>query len=93
MYEEVKSYRPVNFTDSTTQLLHESSPSKEMCLMHLVRGSHPGVELRANLESISKRCYLFEVAFVWELSEETIHLPLIRLQGGEFGVYVSEFSS
>ena len=54
---------------------------------------HPGVELRANLKSmshkchlevksISHRCYLFEVAFVWELTKETIHLPLGCLQGG-----------
>ena len=41
--------------------------------------SHPGVELRAkraNLKSISHRYYLFEVAFVWESTNETIHLPL-----------------
>ena len=39
---------------------------------------HPEVELRANLRSIFHRCHLFEVAFVWELAEETIHLPLAR---------------
>ena len=39
-------------------------------------------ELRANLKSTSHRCHLFEVAFVWELTEETIHLPLSCLQGG-----------
>ena len=43
---------------------------------------HPGVELRANLKSISHRCHLFEVAFVWELTKETIVLPLGCLQGG-----------
>jgi len=47
--------------------------------------SHPGVELRANLMSISHRCHLFEVAFVWELTKETIHLPLGCLQGGICG--------
>ena len=41
----------------------------------------PGVELRAKLKSISHRCHLFEVAFVWELTKETIHLPL-DYQGG-----------
>ena len=41
----------------------------------------PGVELRANPKSISHRCHLFEVALVWELAEETIHLPLGCLQG------------
>ena len=45
-------------------------------------GSHPGVELRENLESISHRYHLFEVAFVWKLTKETIHLPLGCLQGG-----------
>jgi len=39
--------------------------------------------LRANLKSISHRCHLFEVAFVWELTKETIHLPLGCLKGGE----------
>ena len=43
---------------------------------------HPRVELRANLNSISYRCHLFEVAFVWELTKESIHLPLGCLQGG-----------
>ena len=42
----------------------------------------PGIELRANLKSIFHRCHLFEVAFVWELTSETIHLPLGCLQVG-----------
>jgi hypothetical protein len=32
--------------------------------------------------TISRRCYLFEVAFVLEVTEETIHLHLGCLQGG-----------
>ena len=48
--------------------------------------THPGVELRANLRSIPHRCHLFEVAFVWEFTRETIHLPLGCLQGGELSV-------
>ena len=43
---------------------------------------HPGVELRANLKSISQKCHFFEAAFKWELTKETIYLPLGRLQGG-----------
>ena len=43
---------------------------------------HPGVELRADLKSMSHRCHLFEVAFVWELTKEAIHLPL-GLHGGK----------
>ena len=46
------------------------------------RRNHPKVGLRENLRSISHRCHLFGVAFVWELTEETIHLPLSCLQGG-----------
>ena len=44
---------------------------------------HPGVELRANLKSISHRCCLILVAFAWELTKETIVLPLGCLQGGD----------
>ena len=44
--------------------------------------THAVVEMRANLRSISHRCRLFEVAFVWELTKETIHLPMGCLQGG-----------
>ena len=36
----------------------------------------------ANLKSISHRCHLLEVAFVCELTKETIDLPLGCLQGG-----------
>ena len=50
--------------------------------------SHPGVELRANLKSISHRSHLFEVTFVWELTKETIHLPLGCLQGVEGGLNI-----
>ena len=35
------------------------------------------------LKSISRRCHLFEVAFVWELAKATIHLLLSCLQGEE----------
>ena len=44
---------------------------------------HPGGNPGANLKSISHRCFLFEVAFLWELTKETIHLPLGCLQGGD----------
>ena len=37
---------------------------------------HPGGNAGANLKSISHRCYLFEVAFVWALTKGTIVLPL-----------------
>ena len=44
---------------------------------------HPGVELRTNRRSISRRCHLFEVAFVCNLTDETIQLPPGCLQGGD----------
>ena len=45
--------------------------------------NHHKIESRTNLVSISHRCHLFVVAFVWELTKETIELPLGCLQGGE----------
>ena len=36
--------------------------------------------MRANLYSFSHRCHLFKVAFVCELTIESIHLPLDCLQ-------------
>ena len=44
---------------------------------------HPGGYPGANLGSISNRCHPILVAFAWELTEETINLPLDCLQGGE----------
>ena len=43
---------------------------------------HPGGNPGENVKSISHRCYLREVAFEWELTKETICLPLGCLQGG-----------
>ena len=43
---------------------------------------HHGVEMRANLKSISHTCHHFDVASVRELTKETIDLPLGSLQGG-----------
>ena len=37
---------------------------------------HPGGNPVANLKSISHRCHPVLVAFVWELTKETIELPL-----------------
>ena len=61
------------------QLKQAASASSRMLA---VAGPHPGVELRANLKSISNRCHLFEVAFVWEMTHETINLPMGCLFGG-----------
>jgi len=44
--------------------------------------NHLGGNQGANLKSISHRCYRREVAFGWELTEETIYLSLDWLQGG-----------
>ena len=49
---------------------------------------HPGGNPVANLKSISHRYHPILVAFVWELTEETIHLPLGCLQGGSSSMYV-----
>jgi len=47
----------------------------------MVQG-HPGGNPEANLKSISHRCHPILVVFVWELTKETIGLPLGCLQGG-----------
>ena len=44
--------------------------------------SHPGDNTGVNLESIYHRCHPILVALIWELTDETIHLPLGCLQGG-----------
>ena len=51
------------------------------CRWQLV-SSHPGGNPGANLKSISHRCHPILVAFVWELTKETIYLPLGCHQGG-----------
>ena len=57
-------------------------------LKEILEVYHPGGNPGANLKSISHRCHLehrchlFEVAFVGELTKETIYLPLGCLQGG-----------
>jgi len=50
---------------------------------------HPRGNQGANLKSISRRCYLWEVALEWELTKETIYLPLSCLQGGLLLLYCS----
>ena len=62
--------------------IHRGAAGRIQCRAGLSASHHPGVELRANLKSISHRCHLFEVAFVWELTRETIHLPRGCLQDG-----------
>ena len=44
---------------------------------------HPGGNPEGDPKSISHRCHPILVAFVWELTKETIHLPLGCLQGGQ----------
>ena len=47
-----------------------------------VTSNHPGGNPWKNRKSISHRCHPILVAFVWELTQETINLPLDCLQGG-----------
>jgi len=61
-----------------TRQLDFTVPCHEVLSPRLRPGGSPG----ANLKSISHRCHLREKAFEWELTEETIHLPLGCLQGG-----------
>ena len=54
-----------------------------ICQAAVVCVTHPGGTPGANHESISHRCYLFEVAFVWEVTKEIVFLPLGCLHGGD----------
>jgi len=60
-----------------------SAPSSSLPPTRWVFCPHPGGNPGANLKSISHRCHPILVAFVWELTKETIHLPLGCLQGGD----------
>jgi hypothetical protein len=51
-------------------------------ILSALLSSHPGGNLGANPKSISHTYYFREVAFEWELTKETIYLPLGCLQGG-----------
>ena len=44
--------------------------------------NHSGDNPGENVKSISNKFYLRELAFEWELTEETIYLPLGCFQGG-----------
>ena len=63
-----------------SKVLRQSTAFLERTLV--LRQHHPGGNPGANLKSISRRYYLFEIALVCELTEETIHLPLGCLKGG-----------
>jgi hypothetical protein len=66
----------------TSVAIGVSVPPAPPCIVRVDRCDHPGVELRANRKSISHRYHFFKVAFVWELTQEAIYLPLGCLQGG-----------
>ena len=50
--------------------------------LHSSAEGHPGGNPGANLKSMSHRCHPILVALVWELTKETIVLPLGCRQGG-----------
>jgi len=59
------------------------SPFPSTTQVRLTATSRPGGNPGENLRSISHRCHPILVAFVWELTEETIDLHLGCLQGGD----------
>ena len=64
------------------------SSRRDGSVLHLP-GGNPG----ANRKSISHRCHPILVAFVWELTKETINLPLGCLQGGSGWLIVLKLTS
>ena len=69
--------RRKGFTDCVSILYIRALVPKGVKMLH-----HPGIKLRANVKSILHRCHPILVEFVWELTEETVDLPLGCLQGG-----------
>jgi len=72
------SREDLNWSNQGTALAgHKAAPaSASAASLTNVVTIHPGGNPGANLKSISHRCHPILVAFVWELTEETIHLPL-----------------
>jgi hypothetical protein len=62
------------------------SPTEEVFGSGDLVGHHPGGNPGANIKSISHRCCLFEVVFVWELTTETIVLPPGSFQDGAISI-------
>jgi hypothetical protein len=52
--------------------------------LRLLVNNHPGGNPGANLKSISHICYLREVAFEWEGTEETIYCPWVASRVDSF---------
>ena len=80
-------------SDTTLTLWCVVVRTEEWCVQKVIRrynvfgvfiGTHPGGNPGANLNSISHTCHLrVRVAFVGELTKETIYLPLGCVQIGE----------
>ena len=68
--------------DRRARFQAEDRGEVQVTLVNPQASTHPGGNPWANLQSISHRCYLREVAFEWELTKETIYLPLGCLQDG-----------
>ena len=71
--------------EPASEPLHSSVQSKyykDLPAPFDVHPIHPGGNPGAKLKSISHRCHLILVAFVWELTKETIQIPLGCLQAG-----------
>ena len=81
--ELFSSASDASFFDRAPNSPESSSAEEELVFVAVCIVPRPGVELGANLKSISHRCNPILVAlFVRELTEKNIHLPPSCLQGG-----------
>ena len=69
----------------TANLARQVENSRSTRVRHTYSGGNP----EANRKSTSHRCHPILVACVWELTKETVNLPLGCLQGGE--TFVADF--
>ena len=65
---------------STRMRLARATP--DCCSTQFKTAFHPGGNPGANLEAISHRYFLRQVAFEWELTSKTVYSPLGCLLGG-----------
>ena len=63
-------------------LLIDAKPPARPADFGPLKVTHPGGNPGANFKSISHRCHPMLLAFVWELTKDTINLPLGCLQDG-----------
>jgi len=65
------------YLEESSAVALATSTISEFTTKKWVIANHPGGNPGANIKSISHRYYLRDVAFEWELTKQTVYLPLV----------------